>query len=330
MTYIFSKDGYWVVAIVIFVALGLFSVRMPFLDVIPFSEGTAAILVDQRTSNIATIISMTLAVVGLLLSNLAFKEGRVYRFLFIRSYMYPIIYYILSVIGCLIIISTLRNTLSPDWFNRLVLSATYLVVAIPFMIGYLFRKIIIFASSDLLMEQFKEQYLREVKSGLYLELLSHHSKNAFLDVMKQEGLEEYRSDWGPSVRGILFSEGHMDFKKDLLVTDVSLSILKSLLKKYPSAEKRYFIGPMTINEVTDEYDSFIWPAIQTEKGKDVKIMRCLKVCEANRKLLPSLEMSEYFLSKLDEYRAENKPKKEKELLDLFDQVIELKLKHGLK
>lgn len=122
----------------------------------------------------------------------------------------------------------------------------------------------------------------------------------------------------------------MDFKKDLLVTDVSLSILKSLLKKYPSAEKRYFIGPMTINEVTDEYDSFIWPAIQTEKGKDVKIMRCLKVCEANRKLLPSLEMSEYFLSKLDEYRAENKPKKEKELLDLFDQVIELKLKHGLK
>lgn len=68
-------------------------VRFGFFSFIKFDEKTAAILIDQRTSNVATIISMTLSVIGLLLGNLAIKDNHTYNLLFVNSRLYVIPYY---------------------------------------------------------------------------------------------------------------------------------------------------------------------------------------------------------------------------------------------
>src|SRR5215217_5546253 len=75
-----QRDKWWLVLIHVLALLMLFTfLRFGWFTFVTFSDKTAATLIDQRTSNVATIISMTLAVIGLLLGNLAIKDNQTYQ-----------------------------------------------------------------------------------------------------------------------------------------------------------------------------------------------------------------------------------------------------------
>ena len=82
--YISDKEQWWVVLLfvmIVFAFSSLFS-GIDFLNFINLKDETSRILVDQRTTNIATIISITLVVVGFLINNLAVKSSLTYKLLF--------------------------------------------------------------------------------------------------------------------------------------------------------------------------------------------------------------------------------------------------------
>jgi hypothetical protein len=325
---LFSKDGYRYVVPCVLLLLCLLSIRLPFLDFIVLDDSTAATIIDQRTSNVATIISMTLAVIGLLLGNLAIKDGKSYKMAFVKSRLYFIIYYTLTVIICLIVISTLRNTLSKDCFNRLVLGGTYLAISIPFAIAYLFRTIIKFASADAIMEQFKQAYFAEVKARLFLQLLMSYSKAEFLYLMKKLKIEQQRFQWGESVKA---SDDEIDVflnVKEVLIYDIDLSRLERLLNKRKGDVPIFYTTELAINSTTSEHSNFIIPKLVDKRGRKINLSSCLKWTTAEKQLKITPEYEDYFYDKLEEFLKENKPRKVEEVLNFLEDVYDLQMKHG--
>ncbi|MVT07815.1 hypothetical protein [Chitinophaga tropicalis] len=323
---LFSKKGYYLVIPFVFGLLCLLTFRFPFLDVIVFNDGTGATIIDQRTSNVATIISMTLAVIGLLLSNLAIKDSKSYRMAFVKSKLYFIIYYTLSVIVCLIIISTLRNTLSVDWFDRFVLAGTYLAITIPIAIAYLFGTIINFASSDSIMARFKEEYLSEIKAKIYIKLLTDYSRTDFVVLMNKLDIKEYKVDWGNVQDVTVVDEDPFISVKDVLIQDIDLPKLEGILTKYRGETQLFYTIELSINIATNEHQNYIWPKLKRKNGKNVDLSSCVSVVNPNKQLKVDSEFEDYFRDKLDEYIKDNKPQKVKEILNLFDDIYELQMK----
>src|SRR6266581_1948546 len=85
-----SKQSWFVIMFVAVIFLVSPLINIDFFNRIELNQQTVITIVDQRTANIATIISITLVVVGFLLNNLAVKSPLVYRLLFQKSYLYPI------------------------------------------------------------------------------------------------------------------------------------------------------------------------------------------------------------------------------------------------
>ncbi|MBK8344748.1 MAG: hypothetical protein IPL12_16550 [Bacteroidetes bacterium] len=127
-----SRFYLWKVKTVgLFLGVLLIFIISPFIDIsvlniIDIKSETAVYIVYQRTASIATIISITLVVVGFILNNLAVKSALVYRLLFKKSLLYPIIYLTLSTIACFIAASTLRDSLPSFEFTRVVMAGTIL------------------------------------------------------------------------------------------------------------------------------------------------------------------------------------------------------------
>ncbi|MFC0514636.1 hypothetical protein ACFFGT_10505 [Mucilaginibacter angelicae] len=202
LNFLSDKKSWWAVFLnVLVIFLLLVYGHIPHLDFIELTTKTAETIVDQRTSNVATIISMTLAVIGLLLSNLAIKDSQTYKLLFLKSRLYFIIYYILSAIFCLIVGSTLRDTLSPERFKDLVLAGTYLALSILLLIGFLFSAIINFANSGNIQKILKAELIRETKNNIGKNLVIEYSREIFLKIMKDHKIDEYSLD-------ISFSKWH--------------------------------------------------------------------------------------------------------------------------
>lgn len=157
------KNWFW---IFLFVLLCFFiptCVNFEALNILKIDITTVKGIVDQRTTNLATIISISMVVVGFLINNLAVKSPITYKLLFKKSLLYLTIYLTLSTIFCFIIASTLRDTIPEFQYIRLVLGGTYLCLLILFIIGYLFRKIIHFTSEKEITKMLAKELLNEGK-----------------------------------------------------------------------------------------------------------------------------------------------------------------------
>src|SRR5262245_9544599 len=89
-----SKRGLIVIPItILFLLIGQF-LSPKFLQWIHIPEETARYIIDQRIANLATIFSITLIVIGWLLTNLAIRESYSFRLLFKKTYLYPIFYFV--------------------------------------------------------------------------------------------------------------------------------------------------------------------------------------------------------------------------------------------
>ena len=165
INYILDRKRWWLIILIVgnaFFLLPLINIET--LNIINLKYKTAETIIDQRTSNLAAIISMTLVVVGFLINNLAVKESFAYKILFKNSNFYPIIYFTLSTICCFIILSTLRESLpNSDYFIRSVLVGTYLSLLILIFIGILFIRIITFTNNKEIKKIYSNELMKESK-----------------------------------------------------------------------------------------------------------------------------------------------------------------------
>jgi hypothetical protein len=337
--YISEKEQWWVVLlfVIIFFAFSSIFSRFDFLNIINLKDETSKILVDQRTTNIATIISITLVVVGFLINNLAVKSSLTYKLLFKKSYLYPTIYLTLSTIGCFIIVSTLRDTTIPFFnFSRAVLAGTYLVFIILFLIGFLFRTIIQFTNDKEISGMLHKQFMNEAKENMKRILLRKYSIEQYKETVQKAGAKEYdfAEAWSFTDINVKEREGPEESKvklqkKNRIIQDIHLNRIVSLIKrkKQKKAETVYF-SMLELDSVSEETHDFIW-----EKGKSNSkwhkfvLNSCLSL-----KLLPKRDKEtdtyrKYYDKKLEELSEESKYRSLETVLESYLELYTLQIKN---
>lgn len=320
-----EKDNYWlvfIVVIILFTALTL--IQFDELAYIFLNKKSAETLIDQRTSNVATIISMTLAIIGLLLSNLAVKDNQTYKLLFVNSNIYFIIYYTLSVIFCLIIISTLRDTIDEPFYQRMVVAGTYLALLILIGIGYLFKTLINFTNAAKIQSILSEQLMIEAKNNLKINLLSKYSQIEFQKFLVDHGLI-YLDESAETDLQVL---GTSTANSEKLIYNINFKKLENKLnKRTDKTTQHYFSHKLHVNLVTKNYNNFIYPAMKESSTRNINFSDCFKLKRTKSLLAKSDEYKKYFNNKLREYSAEGKHSKVEEILAIYEELYILNMKN---
>jgi hypothetical protein len=165
--YLKNYKNWWIIAVlVLFVFFCLQFINLPFLNFIDIKEDTVKPLIENRTTNIVTLISVTFAVIGFLIANLAIKDSFTYNMLFRKSTFFLVVYIALSLIVAFIILSTLKDTLKLDYQSRTLMTGTFLLLFVIFCVGHLFTQLIKFTNLDYLLKLTKKELLRESKENL--------------------------------------------------------------------------------------------------------------------------------------------------------------------
>ncbi len=128
----------------------------------PISLLTAQSLIDQRISNVATIIGLSLTVSTFLVNNLAEKESN-YHLLFKTVFIYPIIYYALGLMIWLEAISILKESFSvynSYLFVNAVSFTHFLIALLLVSIAYLFSQLIPLLNPEFLYQKTIEDFTK--------------------------------------------------------------------------------------------------------------------------------------------------------------------------
>lgn len=335
LEYIRNKERWWIIVLLLLITFLLGAIiNLDAINFIVISEQTAKIIVDQRTANIAAIISITLVVVGFLLNNLAIKDPFAYQLLFKHSFLYPIIYFTLGTIACFVVISTCRDWLTPDVFKKMVIVGTYLMLIILVLIGLLFRTIISFANAKEIEKLFNDELIVESKGMLMNILVKNKSKEKIQKLMEQQGVELY--DWKSSLgfgsKNIKFIES--DRKGELsdsyeIIYDIDLDRVKAFVKKIrKKGEVVYF--EVGLNELKSNYESFIWNKDIEPTASDNAILKKAFKTKKVSIYEDNGIFRKYFDQKLEDFVSENKHKSVENLLSSMLELYKMQMKSGLK
>lgn len=333
INYVSDSKRWWFVFLVVIIMFTISPfINFGFLNFLNISSQTAIYIVDQRTANIATIISITLVVVGFILNNIAVKSPIVYRLLFKKSLLYPVIYLTLTVIGMFIIISTLRNTLPPFVFTRTVLTGTYLALLILFLIGMLFRTIFLFSNEKEIDRMLEEELLIEAKNNLKKNLIKKYSEKLFLNLMIEKGAKEY--DWSEAWSNVDNSKLEMkDFslenikkrkEREYIVYDINLNHISSFISK-KSATGQILYEKLNIEMDFKGYN-FIWERNKPNTKKETSGLRSSLILKQKPKKEKDTEaMRNFYDQKLEQLSEQDKYRNMEQHLASYLKLYELQM-----
>lgn len=330
-----SESNQWWFVFLFVLALVLVSplINIDSLNFLTIELQTANLIVDQRTANIAAIISITLVVVGFILNNLAVKSPVVYGLLFKKSLLYPIIYLTLSVIGIFIAISTLRDTLSSFVFTRFVLAGTYFAVLILVLIAMLFRKILLFSNEKEIDKMLDEELMIEAKQNLKAILLQKHSEEIFASKMKEKGAKEYdwSYSWGKATHiNVIENEDTTEdkkMKKENLVYDVNLTSLSNFIDNKNTNEEILYEKLSLDNSIT-QVDNFIWVQnnANTKKEKN-NLQRSLVLKAKPKKKMDNYAMRKFYDDKFERLSEQDNHRSMEQILESYLKLYELQMQY---
>ncbi len=335
--FIFNREQWWLIilGIICFHLAGLV-INFNFLNKLDLKIDSAKLIIDNRAANTVTIISMTLAVVGFLLSNIATKENYAYKLLFKHSKLYSIIYFTLGTIASLIIISLLKDTITSEYhYSRLAISGTYLVVMVLFLIGFLFRAIIHFTNSNKIQTLLHDELIEESKKYLRETLFRKISQSEFNSRMKDAGAKEYNFfntldfSSNSSVTELDGAEIENQLPSPKIIVDINLKKLYRFIHKKKKSGGLYF-NEIRLNEPSIQFDGYLhFGTIVNTKKENRYLRNCLILKNPPTKEKLSNEVRMYFDSKIEEYSADNKYKNLETLLTSYTSLYELEMKNTI-
>jgi hypothetical protein len=309
-----SKQWWFVFLSVLLLFLISLIINLDILNVLTINHHTAIYIVDQRTTNIATIISITLVVVGFILNNLAVKNPHVYGLLFKKSFLYPITYLTLTVIGFFIVVSTLRDTLPPFIFTRSVLTGTYLSILILFLIGLLFRTVFLFSNEKEINKMLEEELLIEAKDNTKRFLLKKYSTEMFVSLMNEKGAKEYdlnealENDHDSIIEVKDVSAKYILPKqqKEKIIHDINMNCISDFFSN-KNATEQIFYRKLSLEASTDAANDIIWENNTPNTRKEKKKMLHGLVLKNNPKKEKDGEaMRKFFDQKLEQLSEQDK------------------------
>src|SRR5690554_106748 len=324
-----TESNQWWFVFISVLAIFLISplVNIGFLNFLEIDHQTAIYIVDQRTTNIAAIVSITLVVVGFILNNLAVKSPLVYGLLFKKSLLYPIIYLTLSVIGIFITISTLRDTLPAFIFTRFVLAGTYFAILILFLIGMLFRKVLLFSNEKEIEKMLDEELMIEAKQNLKQILIHRHSEDIFVSTMKENGAKEYdwSHSWGSINTIVEMEETTINKKerKENLLYDVNLNSLTNFIKNKKTNEDVLY-QKLSLDKIVTDTDNFIWVQnIANKKKEKTKLQSSLVLNAKSKKQKDNNAMRKFYDDKFERLSEQDNHRSMEQILESYLKLYEL-------
>lgn len=313
LNFISGSAHWWVISLTVILIFSLSSIiNIDFLNFLEIKPQTAVYIVDQRTGNIATIISITLVVVGFLINNLAVKSPLVYRLLFQKSFLYPIIYLILTTIACFIVASTLRDTIPEYMFSRIVLAGTYLSILILFLIGFLFRVVFLFSNVKNIEKMIEEELMKEAKENMKQILLQIYCAEKFTACMIENGAKEFdfmdiydSPNQRIEIKEISNDELLKREAKEQIIKDINLYRISRLIKEKKNFGKILY-SKINIDTPINVSNNFMWVDGMPYSEKDKKkLHKCLRLKKELNYQKDPFEMRKYFDQKLEELCEKN-------------------------
>ena len=162
------SNWYFITTVVFLSFFCLQFINIPFLNFLQIDDNNVKALIENRTTNIVTLISVTFAIIGFLIANLAIKESYTYNILFKKSPFFPVVFFALSLIAAFIALSTLKNSIPIDYQSRTLVVGTYLIFCVIFCIGYMFVQLVKFTNHKYILELVRKELIRESKENLQI------------------------------------------------------------------------------------------------------------------------------------------------------------------
>lgn len=292
IAFLFTHKNSWAVVAPLIITFFFVVPYFPVPIALELELKNAEIIIDQRTSNIAAIVSMSLVVVGFLINNLAIKSPTTYKLLFKNSLLYFTIYLTLSTIGCFIIISLLRDELSEFVFTRLVIAASYLALTVLFLIGYLFRKIVLFTNEKMIAAMLKRELLKEGELKLKKILIRQYSEEIYPTLFKTFATPEFQYSLG-NILGASITVVEVDEANKVelrTVKDLNIWMLSTMIFIKRLFTKDVYFSKVAIEIETDNKNDIIW---SNEKPNGKLFSWFLRKCLRTKKINQKIDQDEY-------------------------------------
>jgi len=309
------KKWYIIFFIILIIFILPCFISIPFLGFIHFEQTNLNNIIHQRTGNIVTMVSVTFAIIGFLIANLAIKESFTYNILFKKSGFFPVVFAALSLIVCFIALSTFSDWLPGLYLSNALLVGTYLIFVIVFLIGYLFTKLIRFTNQKFIFDLIRKEFILESKKNLVrigTTVISHNKIrelgfNIFSTYMDIEIQSEFN-----------LKEGHN------VISDIRINKLQKKAKKIVD-KKKIFVNDIYLQKnIENNENGFFY----VEEGdyqslkKDLKdLNNCIITSKKNEENID--EAKEYILQKLGYGVKINDDKMVESYFDILFEIYKL-------
>lgn len=206
------------------------------LNFIHIEDESIKPMIESRTTNIVAIISISFAIVGFLISNLAVKGNKSYSILFRRSFFLPITFFSLTLICSFIILTALKDHFELETLARILYLGVFLMLVDIALIGFLFTRLILFTDSRTLYKMVCKDLQEECKGRI----LEYVIRNKSHEIVSQ--VLEASVPWGYYSRMPGGTE-------EIFIKDIALDKLQAIIKKYEgNSEIRIYHNYIYLNK----------------------------------------------------------------------------------
>jgi hypothetical protein len=307
---------YIIVLVVLILFFCLQVINIPFLNFIQIDDQTIRNLIDSRTTNIVTMISVTFAIIGFLISNLVFKDSFTYNLLFKKSYFFPVAFFALTLIVAFIILSTLKDTLPLEYQGKTLLVGTYLIVIVVFLIGLLFTQLVKFTNQKYILELVKKEIISESKENL----LVIAKRLISAEIISEFGFAQYSmAFFTPKTKGkFQISQNHC------AVSDIQIKKIRELTKT-ETIKNTIFVNNLWLyREIQEKNDDGFFYVEQGNEER-TKLAEDLNKCvvTTSKSLIINNEAKDYVIQKLNDNIKTNNDKLVEVYFDILFEMYKL-------
>ena len=231
------------------------------LNIIRIENDNIKPMVESRTTNMVAMISISFAVIGFLISNLAIKGNKSYNILFRRTFFLPIIYFSLTLMGSFIILTALKDHLDIQILGRILYVGIFLMLVDIVLIGILFSKLIVFTNSKQLYKMICADLSNESKSRIYQWVKKEKSKQIINNIVYNKN---------PYLFSVEYHSQLIDIKKKPYLKDINIKNLQAIITR--NKEKQIYQNELFLGkDLTNDKELFYTLPDNKESSPSLKL-----------------------------------------------------------
>lgn len=299
---------------------------IPYISLLPsyfliFLDKEGAIIqIEKRIANIVTLISVSSVVLTFII-NIADKQrfGKdAFNLILEEIYFFPILYFVLSSLGFLTIISAYQDTVPENTFIGLSGSSNYIFIGTLITIGFLFRNVALLLNTNFLFTKRLERLNLFAKIETHKDAYKYISKALFIKNVSP--LIEKNRFQAPNNTITNF---YIDSDKD--VVDVHIKKLEKIIKHITSKYESIYIVISSILLKEKLYTPVMTTDEALSKKEILQVKKCFKqkkstlINEVYRNEIDALKIMLWNL--LDSNNGD--VKKAKKIFAFFDSLLEI-------